>query len=73
MVYNPKVNYYPTNPVAAICAYYGVDWDSVWMLGWSVPYGETVSHVVDDADGKAVSISLYRMPSGSYEALAYRC
>lgn len=74
MVFHPKQYYYQTNPIAAICEYYDVDWDEgVHMFDWNVPYGITVSHTLDDRRGKPIHVSLYRMASGSYEALAYHC
>lgn len=73
MQYSPKRNYYPTNPIAAICEYYDINWDTVWSLDWHVPYETTIEHSVQDRSGKYVHISLYRMPSGNYEAVTYRC
>ena len=83
MQYLPEKDFYPTNPGAAICDYYGVNWDEVWHLNWSVPYGETVEHTLElpckqkvpgaRRTATHVHISLYRMPSGTYEAITYRC
>lgn len=73
MKYSPDQNYYPTNPAAAICEFYEVDWDEYYSMVWAVDYGQTISHTVESRSGATVHISLYRMPSGSYEAVTYRC
>lgn len=77
MIYKPEVDYYPTNPAAAICDYYGLSWDEHWSHQWNVSYGDTVQHTLElpvkDKGYSYVNITLYRMPSGSYEAITYRC
>jgi hypothetical protein len=65
--FDPKRIYYPTNPAALVCEYYGINWEDVCALGWYVDYETTISHHLGNAH-----ISIYRMPSGSYELTHYK-
>lgn len=63
--------YTPTNPMGLIADFYGLDWDELVSEccggDFNVNYGQTKSW-----DVLGVHISLYRMPSGSYEITSYK-
>ena len=71
MSFDAKQNYFETNPAFQICEYHDVDWDTVCWLDWQVPYETLNEKLVENRKGEWISIQLYRMPSGRYEAVHY--
>lgn len=63
--------HHDTNPASYACDYFNVDWDTVCWHTWHCPYEETVQHTVENRDGDWISISIYRLPNGTYELTAY--
>lgn len=65
MTYSPDQDYYRTNPAAAICEYYGIEFDE--LADWHVPYEAGFRRVVE-----GIVITMYRLASGTYEAVTYK-